>query len=157
VSGDGSVQVTIRVLAQRLTDALKALKEAEDLAAALDAEKAPPPPLLPPEPPDGSVVAILDSAGHVDSLWLRDDGHSPIFRWANLAEGQGLMWAQLGNVPRLVVLYEPGVTRVPIPDPDDRDAVEALGLAALHADSEGLEWVDVRAVLRVLRDGTWRS
>jgi hypothetical protein len=154
MSGDVAMTVVVQALTQRLTDALDDVRE---LAAVLDAEKAPPPPLLPPEPPDGSVVAILDSAGHVDSLWLRDDGHSPIFRWANLAEGQGLMWAQLGNVPRLVVLYEPGVTRVPIPDPDDPEAVERFRWAIPPFPTDRPSIEQVRDVLHVLRLGTWQS
>lgn len=116
----------------------------------------PDPDPLPPQPPDGSVVEVLDDKGRRDSLWIRDDGLDAPRVWLSLTTGDTETWAGVcgsgSTVRRLVA----------IPDPDDDKTLNALALELGHhrvfsAPSHGTRVEMVRAVLDALRDGTRRA
>lgn len=94
----------------------------------------------PPEPADGSVI-----------LAHRLDAPSTAFmRRGDLWYGSGNHWDDICDDSDAVeIIYEPGVTRVVIPEPDDPPAIERISTQA-HL------W-PASPFLDVLRDGTWRN
>jgi hypothetical protein len=153
-------------LAEAVKDALlRAQEGTEALKAALAGATDEAQPGVPPEPADGSIVMVPDDRGEPPYVWHRDDG---------LGERRGLArprhWFMFGEAIRVaeswpavvgrtsvVVLYEPGVQRVVVPDPEDPEAVERIQRVVSPFPSDRPSTKALRGVLRTLREGSWRS